>query len=144
MTRDRSTGIIAVILGAIVAVLASQLPESTISGDIGPAVFPFIAAAILLICGTGLIIVGGKHHDSIFNRSSLKRLALIFGVTLVYCIMMNYFGFFIPTLAALFVLCTMFAEDKNVTWWHRLLYSVVLTLAIYFLFKNILNLKLPG
>ena len=47
MTKNRSTGLIALILGAAVAVGAYQLPESTIVGDIGPAVFPFISAALL-------------------------------------------------------------------------------------------------
>lgn len=143
MTKNRSTGIVAVVLGAVVAVMTHQLPASTISGDIGPAVFPYISAALLIVCGSGLIITGNQKEASMLDTIGLKRLAAIFGVVLLYCIFMNYLGFFIPSLAVLFVLSTMFAEDIHCPWWHRLIFSVVLTLCIYLLFRNVLNLKLP-
>lgn len=143
MTKDRGTGLIALVLGAIIAVMTSQLPPSTIQGDIGPAVFPYFSAGLLMFCGAGLLITGNQKEASIFDKRALKRLALIFGVVLLYCIVMSYIGFLVPTVVIFFVLTTMFAEDANVVWWKRLLYSVVLTLVIYLLFHNVLNLKLP-
>lgn len=143
MTKDRGTGLIALVLGAIIAVMTSQLPPSTIQGDIGPAVFPYFSAGLLMFCGAGLLITGNPKEASIFDKRALKRLALIFGVVLLYCIVMSYIGFLVPTVVIFFVLTTMFAEDANVVWWKRLLYSVVLTLVIYLLFHNVLNLKLP-
>ena len=144
MTKNRSTGLIALILGAAVAVGAYQLPESTIVGDIGPAVFPFISAALLIVCGIGMLITGGKKESSPLDApGALRRLALIFGVVLVYCIAMTYLGFVVPTIAVLFALATMFSEETEVPWWHKLLYAAAITLAIYLLFHNVLNLKLP-
>ena len=143
MTKDRGTGLIALVLGAIIAVMTSQLPPSTIQGDIGPAVFPYFSAGLLMFCGAGLLITGNQKEASIFDKRALKRLALIFGVVLLYCIVMSYIGFLVPTVVIFFVLTTMFAEDADVAWWKRLLYSVVLTLVIYLLFHNVLNLKLP-
>lgn len=143
MTKDRGTGLIALVMGAAIAVMTSQLPPSTIQGDIGPAVFPYFSAGLLMFCGAGLLITGNQKEASIFDKRALKRLALIFGVVLLYCIVMSYIGFLVPTVVIFFVLTTMFAEDADVAWWKRLLYSVVLTLVIYLLFHNILNLKLP-
>ena len=134
---------IALVLGAVIAVMTSQLPPSTIQGDIGPSVFPYFSAGLLMICGAGLLVTGNKKEASIFDKRALKRLALIFSVVLLYCIVMTYVGFLIPTAAIFFILTTMFAENEDVAWWKRLLYSVVLTLVIYLLFHNVLNLKLP-
>lgn len=144
MTKDRVTGIMALILGVIIGVMAFQLPQSKITGDVGPRVFPFLSSGILVICGAGLLIRGGKEGSGMFDRTALKRLGLIFLVVLVYCIAMNYIGFLVPTAVVLFVLSTMFAEGKQVAWWKRALYALVITAGVYLLFHNVLNLKLPA
>lgn len=143
MKKDRSTGLISLILGAAMAVATFQLPGSTIVGDVGPKVFPSISSALLLICGAGLLISGKDDGDSKFTGVVLKRLGIIFGTVLIYCVVMNYLGFIAPSIAAFFVLSTLFAKGQNVAWWKRLIYSVVLTMVIYLLFHNVLNLKLP-
>ncbi len=143
MIKNRITGLVAVVLGAAVAVGAFQLPGSTIIGDVGPAVFPFLTAGILLICGVGLLVTGGGESTALDSLEALRRLGIIFAAVLVYCVVMNYLGFVIPTIAVLFVLATLFSEDKPVVWWHKLLYAAAITLVIYFLFHNVLNLKLP-
>lgn len=143
MTKNRSTGLIAMILGAAVGVGAFQLPASTIIGDVGPAVFPFLTAGILLVCGAGLLITGGGEATALDSLEALRRLGIIFAVVMIYCVAMNFLGFVIPTVAVLFVLSTLFSQDRPVAWWHKLLYAAAITLAIYFLFHNVLNLKLP-
>lgn len=143
MTKDRGTGLVALVLGSAIAVMTSQLPPSTIQGDIGPSVFPYFSAILLIVCGAGLLITGSKQEASIFDKRALKRLAIIFGIVLLYCVVMTYVGFLLPTVVIFFVLSTMFAEGEDVAWWKRLVYSVVLTLVIYLLFHNVLNLKLP-
>lgn len=143
MTKNRITGVIAVILGAAVGVGAFQLPGSTIVGDVGPAVFPFLTAGILLICGAGLLVTGGGEATALDSMESLRRLGVIFAAVLIYCVAMNFLGFVIPTIIILFVLATLFSADKPVVWWHKLLYAAAITLVIYFLFHNVLNLKLP-
>ncbi len=143
MTKDRGTGLIALVLGAVIAVMTSQLPPSTIQGDIGPSVFPYFSAGLLMICGAGLLVTGNKKEASIFDKRALKRLAIIFGSVLLYCVVMNYVGFLLPTAVILFALSTMFAEGEKVAWWKRLIYSIIVTMVIYLLFHNVLNLKLP-
>ena len=63
MTKDRTTGLIALVLGIAVAIATSQLPPSTMVNDIGPKVFPFISAGLLIICGAGLLLTGTKKEE---------------------------------------------------------------------------------
>ena len=144
MTKNRVTGLIAVILGAAVAVAAFQLPKSTIIGDVGPAVFPFITAGIFLICGIGLLVTGGGEAGPLDSLTALKRLGIIVGVLIAYCVAMNFIGFLIPSIAVLYVLASMFSADSPRPWWQKLIYAVAIAMAIYLLFHNVLNLKLPS
>ena len=143
MTRDRSTGIVALVHGTVIAALTLQLPDSTIAGDVGPRVFPFISGGLLILCGAGLLVNGKSTAEGIFTKKALGRLGLIFGVVLAYCVGMAFLGFIVPTVLVLFVLSTMFAEGKDAALWKRALYAVVITAIVYFLFHNVLNLKLP-
>lgn len=144
MSKNRVTGLIAVILGGAVGVGAYQLPGSTIIGDVGPAVFPYLTAAIFLICGIGLLITGGGEGGPLDSLTALKRLGIIFGVLLTYCIAMNFLGFLVPTIAVLYVLASMFSEDSPRPWWQKLIYAGAISLATYLLFHNVFNLKLPS
>ena len=49
MTRDRCTGLVALMLGILTAAATSQLPPSTIANDIGPKAFPYITSFILIV-----------------------------------------------------------------------------------------------
>ena len=145
MTKDRGTGLIALILGLCVGVNAYQLPNSKMPGDIGPKAFPYITAALLIICGTGLLITGKKKAEPTYNREQLKRLGLVVGLLLAYIIAMDLIGFLIPTFIVAFLLCTMFARGKtNVALWKRLLFAALLDGAIYAGFTLLLNMQLPS
>ena len=144
MTKDRSTGLIALVLGIIVAIGTSQLPDSKMPGDIGPKAFPFIAAGLLIVCGAGLLITGRKKSEAVYDNQQLKRLGLVIAVLLGYIIAMDLIGFLIPTFIVAFVLCTMFAKGKTeVALWKRLLFAVLVDGAIYTSFTYLLNMQLP-
>lgn len=74
MKRDRATGLIAAILGIVVAIYAYFLPKSGIEGDIGPAIFPYIAAAMLIVCGIILVVrKQGWGQRPIFTGNSPEK-----------------------------------------------------------------------
>lgn len=144
MTKDRITGLIAVILGCAVWAASAVLPQSTMAGDIGPRAFPYISAGILILCGAGLCITGGKKSPVYYTREQISRLVMIFGVVLGYVVVMYYVGYMAATLAALYVLCTMFSRGKEIRLWKRIAFSIVLTAILYLVFTKVFAIPLPG
>ncbi len=146
MSRDRATGLMAIVLGIVVAVMTSQLPRSMMAGDIGPKVFPYITAGIMIICGIGLLL--GKEADTgrqlQLSKTQWQRLGMIFAVVFVYIVSMDFVGFIVPTVLALFILSTMFAKGRvEVALWKRILFAVAVTLILYYLFNELLVMPLP-
>lgn len=144
MTRDRVTGLIGVILGIAVAIMTSQLPPTTMSGDIGPKAFPYIAAGILILCGSGLLITGRKQSPVYYTKHQFMRLCLIFAVMLGFVVAMQYLGYVIASFAALLILCSMFSQGKNVAVWKRIVFSVLMTAALYVMFVKLFSIPLPS
>ena len=120
MHRDRIVGVLTTILGAAVAYMTSQLAGTNMPGDPGPKVFPYICAGILLVCG--LILTIRKP---------------------AYIVLMWLFGFLVPTLLVVCLLCFMFAEGKNIPKWQPIVYSIIVTGALYVAFVYMLKLRLP-
>jgi hypothetical protein len=146
ISRDRATGIIAVSMGLILAGLTTQLPPSRVPDDIGPRVFPFFAAAIMVATGTGLILQKDdkkKKAGPYFTKEEWIRFGKLFGLYLLYFVLLWAFGFIIATLITMFIVCTLFSQGKNFAVWKRVLFAVVLTSLIYFAFYTMLGLKLP-
>lgn len=144
MTKDRSTGLIALLLGIGVAFLTRKFPDSTMAGDIGPRVFPYISAGLLIICGAGLLITGGKKEGKpSYTPAELVRLARIFGVVLGYCVLMAFVGYMPATMLGAFVLSVMFGKMKKIPWQRSLIFAVVLTLAVFYIFEKLFVLPLP-
>ncbi len=144
MNRDRVTGLISVVIGAALAAATLMLPASTMRGDVGPKVFPAICATIFLFCGAGMLLQkpAGEPAKG-YSPEMLKRLGMIAGIVLVYVIAMDLIGFMIPTIAVLFVLCTMFSEGMQVPRWKRLVFAIVISILIYFAFEKLMVLRLP-
>ena len=146
MVRDRVTGAISLVLGIAVAVGTYLLPKSTMPGDIGPKIFPAIAAGLLIICGLGLLLAKGNNNNLFqYTPQQLKRLGLIILIMIAYVVAMDYLGFIGPNLVICYVLCTLFAKGKkNVPIWQRVVFSLSITLILYFSFTNLLAMKLPS
>lgn len=144
MTRDRVTGLIAVILGATIASMTYQLPASTMAGDIGPKAFPYISAGIMIICGIGLLINGKTPSSVYYTKSQFGRLCLIFIVMLGFIVAMQFLGFAIACFATLLILCTMFSQGKEIAVWKRIVFATVMTAMMYLMFEKIFSIPLPG
>ena len=144
MHRDRIVGIITVIIGAAVALMTFQLPDSNMAGDVGPKVFPFISAAIMLLCGAILVVrKPTKDAKPFLVGEQKKRFLAIIAVIIGYIVLMWAVGFVIPTLLMLVVLCLMFGKDEKVPVWQAIVYAVIITGIIYVMFSIVLHLRLP-
>ena len=144
MTKDRSTGLIALILGIVVAFLTSQFPESAMAGDIGPKVFPYISAGLLTICGLGLLVTGSKKEETpSYTSKQLIRLGIISAVVVGYCVLMFLVGYIPSTIIGAFVLSLMFGKGKNIPWYRSMIFAIVMTVAAFYIFERLFVLPLP-
>lgn len=144
MTRDRVTGLISTVLGITVAIMTFQLPPTTMSGDVGPKVFPYIASALLILCGIGLLINGNKMSPAYYTKKQFMRLCLIFSVMLGFVAAMQYLGYMIASFVTLLILCTMFSQGKNVAVWKRIVFALAMTAALYVMFVKVFSIPLPS
>lgn len=144
MTRDRATGVISVVLGAMVAVYAHFLPQSRMEGDIGPAVFPYIAAALLIVCGILLIARKAEAAEPFLpQKIQKKRFLLMTLVYILYGILLWAVGFLIATPLICFALCVMMSGSKRIPRWKLVAFSVLVTGIVYYCFYTLLSLKIP-
>ena len=145
MKRDRATGLIAAILGIVVAIYAYILPKSGIEGDIGPAIFPYIAAAMLIVCGIILVVRKQDGDSAPFLPETVqkKRFLLMTVVYVLYGILLWAVGFLIATPIACFVLCAMMSGKRKIAKWKLALFSIIVTAIVYYCFYSLLSLKLP-
>ena len=145
MKRDRATGLIAAILGIVVAIYAYFLPKSGIEGDIEPAIFPYIAAAMLIVCGIILVVRKQDGDSAPFLPETVqkKRFLLMTVVYVLYGILLWAVGFLIATPIACFVLCAMMSGKRKIAKWKLALFSIIVTAIVYYCFYSLLSLKLP-
>lgn len=145
MKRDRATGLIAAILGIVVAIYAYFLPKSGIEGDIGPAIFPYIAAAMLIVCGIILVVRKQDGDSAPFLPETVqkKRFLLMTVVYVLYGILLWAVGFLIATPIACFVPCAMMSGKRKIAKWKLALFSIIVTAIVYYCFYSLLSLKLP-
>ena len=102
-------------------------------------------AGILLVCGLILTIrkPAGEAKPFLNGKEEVKRFISIILVIAAYIVLMWLFGFLVPTLLVVCLLCFMFAEGKNIPKWQPIVYSIIVTGALYVAFVYMLKLRLP-
>lgn len=145
MHRDRIVGIVTTLLGVVTAFLtATRVADSTMAGDPGPKVFPYIAAGILILCGLILAIRKPAGEAKPFLQGvEIKRFLLIIGVIAAYVLLLWAIGFVIPTFLVVMILCLMFGREEKIAIWKAALYAAVITGIVYVAFTMLLHLRLP-
>ena len=144
--KDRATGLIVICLGILIILFSLQLPPSRVAGDIGPVVFPIIAAVILLINGTILIVKDKekpKEKKAFFSKEEWKRFGVLLSNYMGYFFLLWLTGFIPATFIAMYVMCSMFSTGKKVAIWKRALFAAIVTIIIYWAFWKGLGMRLP-
>lgn len=147
LSRDRIMGLFSVLLGVIVCLLCTDIPKSRISGDVGSKVFPLIAAFLLIFCGALLALQRSNPNESAFLLPfQWARLGLMFLIYILYTVTLYVVGFLPSTPVFVFIVCTVLAKvaEKKSPVWARILFSLILTGFVYFLFQVVLKVRLPA
>lgn len=145
--KNLLSGIIAIAAGIILLVMmpyAIKSKVNTVTSAIGPTYMPTLIAAVMIICGIGLVVQSlfFKKEETITIELNRDAYVLLYAVLLVvaYAILMPLIGFFITSIA--FSICSLLImEDKNKV--HFIL-AIALVSLIFFGFKYGLSVKLPS
>ena len=145
--KNKILGVVAVAIAVVEAILTMQLVPSFIAaGDPGPKVFPMISAVLFFICGIAIFFQkeDKSKEKQFMTKEQWKRLGILLGVLVVYALLMYFFGFLPSTIVALFVICTLFAGETKVHIVVRILYAVILGVAVWYLLQEAFMVPLPS
>ncbi|MGH0053441.1 MAG: tripartite tricarboxylate transporter TctB family protein [Sphaerochaetaceae bacterium] len=147
MTKDRVLAGISLCLGILMFVLTFFTVDPTIriEGDPGPQFFPYVCASIFILFG--IILAMRKSPEEIEKKPFLTKIQWIklfslLGVLGIYILLIAFAGFCIGTCILLFVVSSMFAYGKNVSIYKRGIYSILVTVVMYLLFRVALKVYL--
>lgn len=139
------TGIFCLALSAFAIIIAKGFPASQQAGVPGPALWPVMMSILLAVSAVWLIvesIVATKPGEDkplgLWNNGSI-RVYISMAVLVVYFLLTPTVGFLISTAVMMLIFIKWFSK-KNI--FVCLLISLIITVVIYVVFKNFLNVPL--
>ncbi len=144
-------GIVFILLAIWVAYQTSQIPEKLVSNEPGPKLFPYISAAGMVVMAVLSMIFDGRKEAEdnkngaapYLDAAGWKRLALIMVECIVFCVAMNFIGFWITSMVGMMMFILTLKADKKI----NLVFAIVLSIALgslcYFGFTKGFNIPLP-
>lgn len=144
---DIIAGSLGIALAVYVLIVTASFPEDQVV-RVGPAFFPRMLAIGLLAFSLLLIVSAffknyTEKRDG--SRLSLKdkgiqRAAIALVATILYCLGFEYFGFFTCSIVYLLFLMFLLKDRKYL---QMVLTSVIVTAAVFVIFRTFLNITLP-
>ena len=146
------------VMGAVFIVFAlwvlwqtTMIPERLVSNEPGPKLFPFISA-IGMIAMSVLSMIFDGHKEAEENKKGAapyldgagwKRMGLIVLECLVFCVSMNWIGFWITSMIGMMMFILTLRADKKINLVFAIVLSVALGSLCYFGFTRGFNIPLP-
>lgn len=145
------SGILTITVGALISWISNSYGLSGLAPDpMGPAFYPKLLGAVLIALGLLLIWKairtkeGNKEEEEkkpgILHSGNL-RMILVIASGIMYIIVFEPLGFLLTT--ALFIISVMIISGERV--WRKLgITSITVTISLYLIFKEILDVLLPA
>lgn len=142
--KDQVLGIIFVVIALVFTYLTTQLAESTLQGDPGPKIFPFVACFLMGASGIAMIVAPSKKEGKKFlGKEEWKRLFTLYGVYVLYFVLLWVVGYRIAVPLVLLILSTLFSRGTKTGWIKILIYTVGVSAALYVLYIIVMETRLP-
>ncbi|SMQ68647.1 putative tricarboxylic transport membrane protein [Devosia lucknowensis] len=139
MTNDRTLGIAALSLAAIMIAYGYGLDAPFVYEPVGPKAFPLFAAGLIAICGLVLVIKGGGAIEK--AGPGVGRALLLLGLSLLaYAVLFQPLGYIVSTTLLMVPIAMIFGAR----WWQGLLTGAALGVFGYLLFDRALSVVLPA
>ncbi len=144
-TKERVIAIPWFVLSVVYFIYIGQIPASTMAGDPGPTLFPYIAGGLMLICSALLFVFPCKKSKPWLDKEGKIRLVSLYAVFVIFVVGCWAIGYTIPAFVTLYLGCTMFAKSagEEVPLWKRVAYAAAVTVGIWFFFHVLLSCQLP-
>ena len=151
LNRTYVMGIVFIVFAAWVAFQTTLIPEKLVSNEPGPKLFPFISAIGMVIMAILSMIFDGKKEKEenengaapYLDKEGWKRLGLIMLECILFCVAMNFIGFWITSMIGMMMFIMTLKVDKKI----NIIFAVVLSVALgslcYFGFTKGFNIPLP-
>jgi putative tricarboxylic transport membrane protein len=144
MNTDKSLGVGLLMLGAAGLLVASQISVNTFNDDPGPKLFPMFACAILVLCGTGLLLTRSSDGErATISAAEWGRGAAVAVVLVGYGFGLWLVGFHVASFIAVYGLYHIIAGPQRRILWRGLVWAAVVTAGVHLLFGVALGAFLP-
>ncbi|QAT48743.1 tripartite tricarboxylate transporter TctB family protein [Caproiciproducens sp. NJN-50] len=145
MTKNKVTGLSCAAAGIILTILSMQFSSKIQLNEPGPSLFPLIGSVGLIVCGAGIFLEKQKDSQPFLNREGWIRVGSLFGVMLLYVVLIKLLGFMVPMPLFLFVMIMILAKrEKRPKAYMAAVVSVLVSAAIYYVFTQLLKVELPA
>ena len=147
INRTYVMGILGLALAAWVAWQTTMIPERLVSNEPGPKFFPFISAAgIALFSILSMVFDGPKDQEAkpYLDKAGWIRMGLIMAESLVFCLAMDFIGFWIDAILGLFVFVWTLKGDKKINMVFAVGVCIVLASVCYFGFTRGFQIPRPS
>jgi putative tricarboxylic transport membrane protein len=142
---DSAIGTFLILFGGAVLLYTRKFPSME-GGQPGPASYPNLLAALIVLVGLGLAVQGTRRGERFFrldtsqlSGSGILTIFLVLAAIVLYIFVSDALGFLITSFALLVFLM----RWLRVSFLWTILMAAATTLAIFLLFGKILRVPLP-
>lgn len=137
---DRIVGLIILAFGAGYLLAAISMPSTTIGDPLGHKTFPVILGGLMIFLGSSLLVKPGRDTEFSPLKRTFISVIILAGLLGAYGYSLPILGYPPGTFLFLFITSRLIGERS---WILGLLLSAGLSLGIYSLFTQILDIPLP-
>lgn len=148
INRTYVMGIVCLIFAAWVVWQTTTIPERLVSNEPGPKLFPFISAGgIAVFAVLSMIFDGPKENKDdakpYLDKKGWIRMAVIMAEAVLFCISMQFIGFWITAMVGMFVFIWTLKGEKTINVIFAIILSIALGSICYFGFTRGFHIPLP-
>lgn len=147
MTKNRTAGILAVVLGVFYLAGAFAVPVFDAGDQVGPRAFPFLIAALVIGCGVALLVQDFRSAERkpfswgvAADRTVWVRILLTMAAGIIYGLVLDDLGYLIATFLFMMFVSSLINVGRHV---QNLTIAVLFSVVTFVSFALILKLSLP-
>jgi putative tricarboxylic transport membrane protein len=142
-TFDRSLSLVLVAVCSVFIFESTKMLKGSFGSTIGPGMLPMIMAIVLAILSLINFYQTFRVKNSNESKEKLqyKRFLILVGTSILYCLLLEPIGYVISTFLFLTIAFQVMEKGKIM---YSFIFSVVISMGIYFLYVDVMKGTLPG